>query len=338
VLSQLTLAVAGRGVFYFITMAAVLTVLALSANTSFADFPRLCRAIAQDQWLPDAFTIRGRRLVFSFGVYVLAFLAAALLIAFEGVTDRLIPLFAIGAFMAFTLSQAGMVMHWRRTGGDGAFSSMLINGVGATATGFTTCVVIVAKFAEGAWITVLAIPGLVWLMAAVHHHYERIESDAESRGPAHLKDIPRPIVILPMQRWDKVSEKALQFAYALSRDLVAVHIAPKDQDGTLFTDELMRVWEDFVDKPAREAGFKPPELVILHSPYRLITIPIFRYVLEMERKHPDRPIAVLVPELVEWRWCYYFLHDQRATALKVLLHTKGTGRIIVISVPSYMRS
>ncbi|HEY6769191.1 MAG TPA: APC family permease [Candidatus Sulfotelmatobacter sp.] len=338
VLSQLTLAVTGRGVFYFITMAAVLTVLALSANTSFADFPRLCRAIAKDRWLPDPFTIRGRRLVFSFGVYVLAFLAASLLIAFEGVTDRLIPLFAVGAFMAFTLSQAGMVMHWRRTGGRGAFSSMLINGVGALATGCTTCVVIVAKFTEGAWLTVLAIPGLVWLMSAVHHHYERIEREAESQGPAHLKDIPRPIVILPLQRWDKISEKALRFAYTLSRDLVVVHITPKGQDGTPFTDDLIRVWEDFVEKPAREAGFKPPELVILHSPYRLVTTLMFRYVLEMERKHPDHPIAVLVPELVEGRWYYYFLHNQRATALRVLLYAKGTGRIIVISVPSYMRS
>ena len=338
VLSQLTLAVTGRGVFYFITMAAVLTVLALSANTSFADFPRLCRAIAEDRWLPDPFTIRGRRLVFSFGVYVLAFLAASLLIAFEGVTDRLIPLFAVGAFMAFTLSQAGMVMHWRRTGGSGAFSSMLINGVGALATGCTTCVVIVAKFTEGAWLTVLAIPGLVWLMSAVHHHYERIEREAESQGPAHLKDIPRPIVILPLQRWDKISEKALRFAYTLSRDLVVVHITPKGRDGTPFTDDLIRVWEDFVEKPAREAGFKPPELVILHSPYRLVTTLLFRYVLEMERKHPDHPIAVLVPELVEGRWYYYCLHNQRATALRVLLYAKGTGRIIVISVPSYMRS
>jgi amino acid transporter len=338
VLSQLTLAVTGRGVFYFITMAAVLIVLALSANTSFADFPRLCRAIAQDQWLPDPFTIRGRRLVFSFGVYVLAFLAGSLLIAFDGVTDRLIPLFAIGAFMAFTLSQAGMVMHWRRTGGDGAFGSMLINGVGALATGCTTCVVIVAKFTEGAWLTVLAIPGLVWLMSAVHDHYERMEREAESQGPAHLKDIPRPIVILPLQGWDKVSEKALQFAYTISQDLVVVHITPKDQDGTPFTDQLIRVWENFVEKPAREAGFKPPELVILHSPYRLVTTPIFRYVLEMESKHPDRQIAVLVPEIVEWRWYYYFLHNQRATALRVLLYAKGTGRIIVISVPSYMRS
>jgi hypothetical protein len=121
----------------------------------------------------------------------------------------------------------------------------------------------------------------------------------EGNGPADLRGIPSPIVILPLQRWDKVSEKALRFAYTLSRDLVVVHITPKGQDGTPFTDEFMRVWDDFVEKPAREAGFKPPEPVILHSPYRLVTTPTFRYVLEMERKRPDHPIAVLVPELVE---------------------------------------
>lgn len=338
VLSQLSGAVAGRGVFYFITMIAVLTVLALSANTSFADFPRLCRAIAEDRYLPDLFTIRGRRLVFSFGVYVLALLAAALLITFGGITDRLIPLFAVGAFMAFTLSQAGMVMHWRRTGGHGALGSMAVNGVGALATGLTTCVVIVAKFTEGAWITVLAIPGLVWLMTAVHRHYQRIDREAESHTPAHLKDIPRPMVVLPLQRWGKVSEKALRFAYTLSQDVVVLHIAPEAQDAAPHDDELEGVWQDFIEKPAREAGFKPPELVILHSPYRLVTTPIFRYVLEMERKHPDRPIAVLVPELVERRWYYFFLHNQRATKLKVLLYAKGTGRIIVINVPWYLRS
>ena len=142
---------------------------------------------------------------------------------------------------------------------------------------------------------------------------------------------------MPLQCWNKVSEKALQFAYTLSQDLVVVHIASKNQNGTPFTGELIQVWEDSVDKPAREAGFKPPKLVILHSPYRLVTTPIFRYVLETERKHPDRPIAVLVPELVERRWYYYFLHNQRATSLKVLLYAKGTSRIIVISVPSYMQ-
>jgi amino acid transporter len=183
VLSQLTAAVSGRGVFYFATMAAVLTVLALSANTSFADFPRLCRAIAEDGYLPYLFTIRGRRLVFSFGVYALAILAGLLLITFKGVTDRLIPLFAVGAFTAFALSQAGMVMHWKKSGGQGARSSILVNGVGAVATGLTTCLVIVAKFTEGAWITVLAIPGLMLLMSSVHRHYQTIIRETASHEP-----------------------------------------------------------------------------------------------------------------------------------------------------------
>ncbi len=136
-------------------MGSVVAVLALSANTSFADFPRLCRVLALDRFLPDTFAIRGRRLVFSYGVVVLAVLSGALLIVFGGVTDRLIPLFAIGAFLAFTLSQAGMVQHWRRLGGAGQTRSMWINGVGAVATGITLVVVVVSKFAEGAWIAVL---------------------------------------------------------------------------------------------------------------------------------------------------------------------------------------
>ncbi len=123
-----------------------------------------------------------------------------------------------------------------------------------------------------------------------------------------------------------VRKSAAICLHALARADRRTHY-PKDQGGTPFTDELTRVWEDFIEKPAREAGFKPPELVILHSPYRLVTAPIFRYVLEMERMHRDRPISVLVPELVEWRWYYYFLHNQRATALRVLLYAKGTGRI-----------
>jgi hypothetical protein len=228
VLSQLTTAVGGRGDFYFVTMAAVLVVLALSANTSFADFPRLCRAIAENGYLPYLFTIRGRRLVFSFGVYALALIAGLLLIAFKGVTDRLIPLFAVGAFTAFTLSQFGMVVHWKRNGGPGATMSMLINGLGGLATGITTCVVVVAKFTEGAWITVLAVPVLIFLMSAVHWQYQKILKETASHTPARLKCISHPIVVLPLQRWSKVAEKALKFAYSLSCEILVLHIAAED--------------------------------------------------------------------------------------------------------------
>src|ERR1022692_4139867 len=161
VLSMLVAAVAGRGWFYYVTIGSVLVILSLSANTAFADFPRLCRAVAQNNFLPHSFGFRGRRLVYSEGIVVLAVLAAILLILFGGVTDRLIPLFAIGAFLAFTLSQAGMVAHWRRVRGEGATHSMIVNGLGAVATGITLVVVLVAKFTSGAWVSALLIAALV---------------------------------------------------------------------------------------------------------------------------------------------------------------------------------
>jgi amino acid transporter len=337
VLSQLTAAVAGRTTIYFITIGAILTVLSLSANTSFADFPRLCRAIAENGYLPYLFTIRGRRLVFSFGVCALAIVAGLLLIVFKGVTDRLIPLFAVGAFTAFTLSQAGMVMHWKRSGGPGARTSMFINGLGAFATGLTLCVVIVAKFVEGAWITVVAIPGLIMLMISVRKHYDMIEEETALRRPANLKNITHPIVVLPLQRWSRVAEKALRFAYTLSRDVRVLHIQGEGEPNQRAADALINSWEEYVEKPALQAGHTPPELVVLRSPYRFVITPIFQYVLEVERKYPDRHVAVLVPELVERRWYYHLLHNQRANALKVMLYLKGNRRIIVINVPWYLQ-
>jgi hypothetical protein len=166
VLSQLIGAVIGKGMFYYISIGAILAVLSLSANTSFAGFPRLCRIVAHDDFLPHAFASRRRRLVFSWGIYVLTGLAALLLIVFGGVTDRLIPLFAVGAFLAFTLSQAGMVVHWRRSADKGRWRSLLINLVSALATALTLGVVLVAKFAEGAWITMLLIPLLLAILSA----------------------------------------------------------------------------------------------------------------------------------------------------------------------------
>src|SRR5580704_15479101 len=158
VLSLLLAAITGRGWFYWVSISSIILVLALSANTAFADFPRLCRVISQNGYLPYGFSIRGRRLVFSQGIYVLAILGAILLTIFGGVTDRLIPLYAVGAFLAFTLSQSGMVVHWRKSNDPRSSRYMLVNGVGALATGITVAVVLVAKFVDGAWITVLLIP------------------------------------------------------------------------------------------------------------------------------------------------------------------------------------
>src|ERR1022692_1745919 len=216
VLSMLVAAVAGKGLFYYVTIGSILLVLALSANTAFADFPRLCKIIAHDGFLPRSFGSRGRRLVYSQGVYVLAALAAVLLILFGGVTDRLIPLFAVGAFLAFTLSQTGMVFHWKRTGGRGARHSMLVNGLGAVATAVTVLVVLVAKFMEGAWITLLLVPGLLAVMIAVRRQYHQVAMSVGSQSPLELHGFQAPLVVVPVDHWSKIAKRALTFALTVS--------------------------------------------------------------------------------------------------------------------------
>lgn len=335
-LSQLTAAVLGRNLFYYLTIGSILVVLALSANTSFADFPRLCRTVAESGYLPYPFIYRSRRLVYSYGIYALVLLAGLLLIGFEGITDRLIPLFAVGAFLAFTLSQAGMVMHWRRTRGPHARTSMFINGIGALATGITLGIILFSKFSEGAWITALLLPSLIALMSAIHRHYESIGRETALHRPARASGIRPPLVVVPMESWSRVAEKALRFAYAISQDIWVLHIATEEEERN--SADLKQIWGEYVEEPARSAGLKAPTLVILRSPYRLVVTPIYEYVLELERRHPDREVAVLLPELVERRWLYYLLHSQRATALKLVLYRKGNRRTIVINIPWYLSS
>ena len=329
VLSMLTAAVAGRGLFYGITMASVLVVLCLSANTSFAGFPQLCRTVAADEFLPRSFGQRGRRLVYSEGIWVLAVLSAGLLILFGGVTDRLIPLFAVGAFLAFTLSQAGMVAHWKRNPGRGARQSMLINGVGALTTGITVGIVLSAKFMEGAWVVVILMPAMLVLMVGVHRHYRRV--CVETLPKAHfLQGHPRPpIVIMPVSRWSSVAQKALRFALTLSDDVRVVHIECED-------DSLVGNWQAWVEQPAREAGLPVPKFVPMPSPFRMVIHPIVNYVLQVETENQGRTIAVVVSNVVERHWYHYFLHNQRAELLTALLLVKGDRRITIINVPWYL--
>src|SRR5437899_2621059 len=331
VLSMLLAAVAGKGLFYYVSIGSILLVLALSANTAFADFPRLCRAIAQNNYLPHSFATRGRRLVYTQGILVLAALAGVLLAIFGGVTDRLIPLYAVGAFLAFTLSQAGMVGHWRRVGGKGATRSMLINGLGAFATGITVIVVLVAKFVEGAWITVLLIPGLLLAMRLVRRHYHAVFLEVRSKTPLELTDTTPPLVILPVQGWNRIVKKALRFAFKISPNIRAIHV-DCGQGSEIFRDE----WCRFVEQAAMVAGLAAPELVVLPSPFRLVLAPIVDYVLEAERANPGQQIAVLVRELVERHWYHHLFHNKRASVLKALLLLRGNQRIIVINVPWYL--
>ncbi len=336
VLSMLLRAIAGRGVFYYVSIGSILLVLSLSANTAFADFPRLCRMIAHDNYLPRAFASTGRRLVYTHGIGVLAALTAGLLIMFRGVTDRLIPLYAVGAFLAFTLSQAGMVRHWKRVGGARQLNTtrnILVNGLGAVATGVTTLVVLTAKFLDGAWVTVLLIPLMLATMTWVRRHYRAAARETDSDDPADFQNLQNPIVVIPIDRWSKIAQKALRFAYSLSHEVRAVHISAGDETH----DEFCRDWARFADAPARAAGLPPPELAVIDSPYRLVLTPILDYVLELEKHNSGRQIAVLLPELVEHHWIHYLLHNQRAEILKTWLLLKGNQRIVIVSVPWYLK-
>jgi amino acid transporter len=331
VLSQLAGAIIGKGWFYYVTIGSILLVLALQANTAFADFPRLCHAIAQNSYLPRAFANRGRRLVYSHGIHVLIFLSGSLLLLFGGVTDRLIPLFAVGAFLAFTMSQASMVGHWKRAGGRYSRHSMLINGLGAAATAITTAVIIISKFGEGAWVTLLIIPALMLLMGGVRAHYRRADREIAYRNELSTDNLRPPLVVVPVQAWDRVSEKALRFALTLSPDIVAVYVDSGEEETNLF-----QMWRSRVEDPVRRGGLHAPELVVLRSPYRFVLTPILNYILELERQHSDRQIAVIVPNLVERRWYQRFLHNQAGELLTTLLLLKGDQRIIIINVPWYL--
>ncbi len=332
VLSQLIGAIAGKGGFYWVSLGSIFVVLALSANTAFADFPRLSRAIANNGFLPHALTLRGRRLVFEQGVYALALLAGVLLIIFRGVTDRLIPLYAVGAFLAFTLSQAGMVVHWKRTGGQGSGRNMFLNGLGALATAITVSVVLVAKFTEGAWITVLLIPALILMMYGVKRHYERVWKETSLDRPANVEALCAPVVVVPIDKWNVVTERALRFAWSLSPDIQAVHVECGEA-----SENLRQCWATVVEAPAKQAGLPLPELVIVESPFRFVVAPILDYVLELEKKLPDRQFAVLIPELVESRWYFYLLHNNRPQALKAMLLFRGHQRVTVINIPWYLK-
>jgi amino acid transporter len=331
VLSMLIAAVFGKGFFYYLTIASILLVLSLSANTAFADFPRLCRAIAQNNYLPHAFGYRGRRLVYTYGIVVLAILCGGLLVAFGGVTDRLIPLYAVGAFLAFTLSQSGMVMHWLKVRGPHWLKSILVNGLGAFVTGITVIVVLVAKFVEGAWITVLFIPLTIAFFVAVRRHYHSLKILTTCKIPVNVASLGHPpIAVVPIDRWSTITRQGIEFAARLSEEVITLHVEPSEH-----TELLRQEWTHYVEQPFLTAGRISPELCVLTSPYRFIIIPIVQFILDLSNKHPDRTIIVVIPETVEDRWYEYFLHNQRGRLLKWMLLVRGNERIFTVSAPWY---
>ncbi len=337
VLSQLVTAVWGRGWLYYVTIGSVLAVLCLSANTSFVGFPRLCRQVASDGFLPKAFAVPGRRLVYTAGVLFLTIGAGLLLTVFGGITDRLIPLFAVGAFLSFTMSQAGMAMHWRREGRSQADRVRLgINGAGALATGAALAIILAAKFTEGAWLTILLIPATLFLLRVIHGYYANLDRQLLSGGRERLdlRDHAAPLVIIPIGRWDWISKKAVAYAVRLSPDVAALHCT--DLDGPEAKEQESRIksdWSRYVELPAREVGLRPPRLFVVPSPYRTVLGPLLRTIEDLKRECPGRPVAVVLPMLVEARWWERLLHTHRERRLRTALMRDGGSDVAVLGVP-----
>jgi amino acid transporter len=346
VLSQLAHAVVGDSAFYYLAIGSLLSVLALSANTSFVGFPRLCRAVAADGFLPKSFAIAGHRLVFSAGIVYLALCAGLLLFVFGGITDRLIPLFAVGAFLTFTISQTGMVFHWRRvlrsahTGGRRAnLLHLCVNSVGAVTTAGALLVIVATKFRHGAWITVIAIPAVIALLKAIREYYVRLERNVRDPAPLELADTRPPIVIVATERWNKLTDKSLRLALSLSPDVVAVHLNQlAGPDATEEEDELREQWHQDVELPALNAGLHPPRLIILQAQYRAMHEPVLELARELEAADPGRRVAILVPEVVRQRWYQYLLHTFRPSRLRFQLLKFGGPSLIVVQVPWYLEA
>ena len=308
VLSQLTGAIVGHGVIYFIAIGSLLAVLCLSANTSFVDFPRLCRLVARDGYLPRTFRnagaaprLLGRHPVVGGDRRTVA----------HGVrrnTNRLIPLFAVGAFMAFRVSQLGMSVHWLRRKGNGI--RLLINGSGAVGTGGALAVIPAAKFIEGAWIVVLVIPCIRALLKTINRYYEMIDRQLRDEGPIALGGQQPPIAVLPLQCRDRLADKAMRYSLLMSPDVIAIHLIKLEgPDAEEHVGRLRRQWRQDVELPAKSAGMTPPKLVVSPSPCRSFAGRLLNHLAEIEAEHSGRPVLVVIPEVVKVHWWDYLLLD-----------------------------
>jgi amino acid transporter len=322
VVSQLARGVFGdRGVAYYAVQAATMLILVLAANTAYADFPRLASILARDRYVPRQFMNQGDRLAFSNGIVGLSAFAAVLLVGFGGDTHALIPLYMIGVFVSFTLSQAGMVVHWKRAGGPGWRTSALVNGIGALVTGVVLLVVAVTKTVEGAWLILLLIPANVALFRITRRHYDGVAAQLtmegwRSRGARHNT------VLVPISGVQRAVAEALDYAATLSPDVRAVYV---DVD-PVSTEQLRRSWERLETRVP---------LVALESPFRSLMEPLLEYIETVAAAQPDGYITVVLPEFVPARWWHHLYHNQRALLIKGALLFKPNT--VVTSVPFHLR-
>jgi hypothetical protein len=224
-----------------------------------------------------------------------------------------------------------MVMHWRKVRGPGWTHKAFVNGIGAFVTGITVVVVLVAKFVEGAWITLLFIPLTIACFVAVRRHYHSVRMLTACKDPVRMATLAEhPIVVITLDRWSDIARQGIEFAARLSPEVIALHVDAIEHPEPLESD-----WESYVAKPFREAGKPAPTLTVLPSPYRFVIVPIVQYVLDLSKKNPDRSIIVVIPELVEDKWYEYFLHNQRGRLLEWVLLARGNEHIFTVSAPWY---
>lgn len=319
VVSQLARGIfGGRNVFYYIVQAATMMILVLAANTAFADFPRLASIVARDRYMPRQFMNQGDKLAFSNGIMALAAAAAVLIIIFNGDPHLLIPLYMIGVFLSFTLSQTGMFLRWRRLRTPGWQISATINGIGAVVTGIVLIIVGITKGVEGAWIVMILIPMLVLLFRETKIHYDNVADQLSLQG-MHVDTTPHGhTVIVPIGGVHRAVLEALRYATALSKDVRAVYVNVNPESLAA----LKRDW------PAWGSHVK---LVVLQSPYRSLNEPLLEYIERILAEHPDDYITVVLPEFVPKRWWHHLLHNQSALVLKTALLFRK--RVVCTSVP-----
>lgn len=320
VLSQIAAAVFyGRSPLYYTLIFSTMGILVLAAQTSFADFPRLASILAHDGYFPRQFSYRGERLAFNSGIVALAVVSIGLVVIFEGDVNRLIPLYAIGVFTSFTLSQSGMVRHWWNERGPGWRRSMAINGVGAVVTAVVVVIFAIAKFALGAWIVLIIVPILVALMLFVRHEYASAEQELFVRPEAALgRPSRRQRVVVPLQDMRRDAIQAIKFGLTMSDDVLAVHV----------TDDMERAAQL---RTRFEHQVEGADMVVLESPYRELVQPLIRYLEMLALRDPDTILVVLIPERIIRHWWERFLYNQNAYHLRDAL--TGHPGILVANVP-----
>jgi amino acid transporter len=321
VVSQIARTAFGGGPFYYLVQVSTMLILILAANSAFAGFPRLASILARDSYMPHQMAMMGDRLVFSNGIVILGFLSCLLIVLFHGETHALIPLYAVGVFLSFTLAQAGMVKRWLDKRGPHWVKKFVVNGVGAVTTGIASLIIAGTKFMHGAWIVVVLIPLLIAWFRAVHSHYASVARQV-SLERDHRPPLPRQnIVVVPISGVNRAVIRAVDYARSRSTDVRAV-LVDVDPEDTARTEMQWAQWG---------CGF---QLVVLPSPYRSVLASLLDYIEELLQKDPDGWVTVVIPEILPARWWQNILHNQRALMLKAALLFKE--RVILTDVPFHL--